>query len=156
MEELQKLVNELEAEQSELEQRSSELYRKLENAREKLALEKQKDIEDFLPYYTQKLERMKDYIEGYMAESRGNEVHYVFRKQDYPYTGDFHEIIQDPLDYMMGEYDCLGMNKFLEIVFEYHNESVRHFVKSWMDENIDYATPYSNLSQLYNPNFSKK
>jgi len=156
VEELQKLVNALEEEQHALEARSSELYRKLEEARDKLALEMQKDIEDFIPYYTQKLERMKDYIEGFLAEDRGNIVHYAFEKQDEPYTGDFHEIIQDPLDYMIGEYDCLGMSKFLEIVFEYHNESIKKFVQNWMNENVGCAEPYSDVKQLYNRRFSKK
>jgi hypothetical protein len=156
MEELQKLVNDLEEEQQALEKRSTELYHKLEEVKDKLALEKQKDIEDFIPYYTQKLERMKHYIEGFNEEYKGNSVHYAFEKRDGPYKGDFHEIIQDPLDYLIGEYDCLGMTKFLEIVFEYHNESVKTFVQKWMNENVGYAEPYSEVKQLYNRHFSKK
>ena len=155
MEELQKLVSDLEAEQHELEQRSTEVYRKLEAAKDKLALEQQKNIESDIPYYTKKLERLKVYLDGFVEDHRGD-VHYAFEKQDEPYTGDFHEIIQDPLEYAMCEYDCLGMTKFLEIVFDYHNESVRTFVKKWMDENVEYATPYSDPKQLYNRHFSKK
>jgi hypothetical protein len=159
MEELQKLVNDLEEEQHELERRSSELYNKLEEAKDKLALEQQKDIETDIPYYTKKLERMKVYIGGFIQEYRhdhGGDVRYAFEKQDEPYKGDFHEIIQDPLDYVMGEYDCLGMTKFLEIVFDYHNESVRTFVTKWMETNIEYAEPYSDSKHLYNRHFSKK
>lgn len=155
MEELKKLVNELEDEQHELEKRSTEVYRKLEEARDKLALEQQKDIEKDIPYYTKKLERMKVYIDGFIEEYRGD-VRYAFEKQDEPYMGDFHEIIQDPLDYAMGEYDCLGMTKFLEIVFDYYNESVKTFVIKWMEENVGRAEPYRDAKQLYNRHFSKK
>jgi hypothetical protein len=155
MEELQKLVNDLEEEQHELERRSSELYNKLEEAKDKLALEQQKDIETDIPYYTKKLERMKIYIDGFRQEYRGD-VRYAFEKQDEPYKGDFHEIIQDPLEYAMCEYDCLGMTKFLEIVFDYHNESVRTFVTKWMEKNVECAEPYSDSKQLYNRHFSKK
>lgn len=157
MEGLQKLVNELEEEQHELERRSTEVYRKLEEARDKLALEQQKDIEEDIPYYTKKLERMKVYIDGFIEDHRHRgEVRYAFEKQDEPYTGDFHEIIQDPLDYAMGEYDCLGMTKFLEIVFDYHNESVKTFVTKWMEENVGYAEPNFESKHLYNRHFSKK
>ena len=155
MENLQKLVNELEEEQHELERRSTEIYHKLDDARNRLALEQQKDIESDIPYYTKKLERMKVYIDGFVEEYRGD-VRYAFEKQDGPYTGDSYEIIQDPLDYAMGEYDCLGMTKFLEIVFDYHNESVKTFVTKWMEENVSCAEPYPDSKKLYNRYFSKK
>lgn len=155
MEELQKLVSDLEEEQHELEKRSTELYRKLEKARDNLALEQQKDIERDIPHYTKKLERLKAYIDGFI-EDYNVDVRYAFEKQDDPYTGDSYEIIQDPLDYMMGEQDCLGMTNYLEIVFDYHNESVRTFVTKWMEENIGRAEPCSDPKQLYNRHFSKK
>lgn len=156
MEELQKVVNDLEEEQHELEKRSTEVYHKLQKAKDKLDLEKQKDIERYIPYYTKKLERIKVYIDGFIEDYGKNDVRYAFEKREEPYKGDDYEIIQDPLEYMMGEYDCLGMYKFLEIVFDYHNESLRTFVTKWMEENVGHAEPYSDPKQLYNRHFSKK
>jgi hypothetical protein len=156
MEELHRRIEELETLYERSSAKTQELYKELEEAREKLELEELKDIEEFIPYYTQKLERMKQYIEGFLAEDRRNSVHYAFDKIEHPYKGDFHGVIQDPLDYLIGEYDCLGMTKFLEIVFEYHNESVRKFVQDWMKENVECAEPYGDKKSLYNKAFKGK
>lgn len=156
MEDLQKLVEKLQERHHALEQESSAVYKQLEEAQERLDAERLKNIGNFVPDYTRKLERLKVYIEGFVAEYRGHEVNYAFRKREEPYKGDFHELLQDPLDYLIGEYDCLGMTKFLEIVFEYHNPAVKSFVEKWMNKNVKYATPYSDPKELYNSFFSKK
>jgi hypothetical protein len=156
MEDLHSRIEELERLHERSAAKTKELYKELEEAREKLELECMKDIEEFIPYYTRKLERIKKYVEGFLAEDRRNSIHYAFDKMEHPYKGDFHEVIQDPLDYLIGEYDCLGMTKFLEIVFEYHNESVKKFVEDWMEKNLGYVEPYREKTSLYNKAFKGK
>lgn len=156
MEDLQNLVEKLRERHDALEQESSAVYKQLEELQERLDAERLKNIENVVPEYTRKLERLKVYIDGFISDYRGHEVNYAFRKCDEPYRGDHYELLQDPLDYLIGEYDCLGMTKFLEIVFEYHNPAVKSFVEKWMNKNVEYAAPYSDPKQLYNPFFSKK
>jgi hypothetical protein len=156
MEELRKLVQELEDRHQQLEKESTEVYKKLEEAHDKLYSEELKNINDDIPYYSKKLDRIKMFVEMFKKESHDTCVHYAFQKVEHPYKGDFHEVIQDPLDYLIGEYDCLGMTKFLEIVFEYHNDSVKRFVEQWMETNMEYAEPYAEMKHLYNQFFSKK
>jgi hypothetical protein len=156
MEELRSLIEELKERYEKLSEETQKVNQKLEEAREKLILEEMKDINDSIPYYTKKLERLKTFIETFKDEFRDNSIHYAFERIDEPYRGDFHEIIEDPLDYLIGEYDCLGMTKFLEIVFEYHNDSVKKFVEDWMEKNLGYVEPYCNAGNLYNRHFSKK
>jgi hypothetical protein len=156
MEELRNLIEELQKRHEKLSDETDEVYRKLEAAREKLTLEEMKNISDSIPYYSKKLERLKVFVEMFKDEFRDTSIHYAFEKKEEPYKGDFHEVIQDPLDYLIGEYDCLGMTKFLEIVFEYHSDAVKKFVEDWMDKNMEYAEPYGDKKNLYNPHFSKK
>ena len=156
MEELRSLIQELKERHEKLSEEKHEVYQKLEEAREKLVLEEMKTIDDSIPYYTKKLERLKVFVDMFKDEFRDTSVYYAFEKREEPYRGDFHEIIEDPLDYLIGEYDCLGMTKFLEIVFEYHNDSVKKFVEDWMEKNMGYVEPYREKENLYNPHFSKR
>lgn len=156
MEELHTRIEELEKLYDRSAAKTKELYKELEEAREKLDLECMKDITESIPYYTKKLERIKKFVKLFKEEHNDVSIHYAFDKMEHPYKGDFHEIIQDPLDYLIGEYDCLGMTKFLEIVFEYHNESVKKFVKDWMEENLGYVEPYADKTSLYNKAFRGK
>jgi glutaredoxin 2 len=156
MEDLRNLIEELQKRHEKLSEETDEVYRKLEEAQEKLTLEEMKNISDSIPYYTKKLERLKVFVEMFKDEFRNTSIHYAFEKKEEPYKGDFHEVIQDPIDYLIGEYDCLGMTKFLEIVFEYHSDAVKKFVEDWMEKNMEYTEPYGDKKNLYNPHFSKK
>ena len=156
MEDLRNLIEELQKRHEKLSEETDEVYRKLEAAQEKVALEEMKNIGDSIPYYTKKLERLKMFVEMFKDEFRDTSIHYAFEKNEQPYKGDFHEVIQDPLNYLIGEYDCLGMTKFLEIVFEYHSDTVKKFVEDWMDKNMKCAEPYEDAENLYNRKLSKK
>jgi hypothetical protein len=154
MEDLRKRVEELEAKHGQLEEESAKVYKELEEAKELLCLEELKTIDENDPIYTKKLERLKTFMDAYLEENPYyNEVTFAFKKQEEPYRGDSHEIIQDPLDWMVGEYDLLGMNNFMEIIFEYHTEAVKNFVLRWMKEHAEYANE-SSLKGLYK-DFSK-
>ena len=156
MEDLHTRIEELERLHERSAAKTRELYNELEEAREKLELECMKDIDEYIPYYTKKLERIKKFIEMFKEEHNDVSIHYAFDKKEHPYKGDFHEVIQDPLDYLIGEYDCLGMTKFLEIVFEYHNDALKKFVQDWMEENLGYVEPYGDKTSLYNKAFKGK
>ena len=107
------------------------LEKMLLDAREEHMRKKVLEIEEEIPMYTKKLERLKKFIE----EFKGRNVSYGFRKVN-PYYDDYHEVMSDPLDWRICEYDLLGMHKNLEIVFDYSNEAVQMFVDEWMKKNV--------------------
>lgn len=113
------------------------LRAELEEAEEELKREGLKNIEQQVPYYEKRLKRLKVFIDAFLEETRGADVKYAFKKQEYPYLDDFHEVMHDPLDWKIAEYDLLDMAKYMEIVFEYHNEAVKNYVETWMKENFD-------------------
>ena len=111
------------------------LQKVLLEAREEQKRKKVADIEEQIPMYTKKLERLKKFIEEFKSEHRGRNVRYGFRKVN-PYYDDYYELMSDPLDWRMCEYDLLGMDENLEIVFDYSNEAVKTFVDEWMKKNV--------------------
>jgi hypothetical protein len=112
------------------------LRAELEEAEEELKREGLKNIEPHIPYYEKRLKRLKVFIDAFLEEERGSDVKCAFKKQEYPYLDDFHEVMHDPLDWEIVEYDLLGMTKIMEIKIDYHTEAVKDFVEKWIKESF--------------------
>jgi hypothetical protein len=117
----------------------SNLYQKVEDAKTRMMAEELSKIEDFIPTYRKKLERLKKFMDGFIEEygQRVNIV-YAFKKVD-TYLDDFHEPMPDPLEFKIAEYNLIGMSDHMDIIFDYSNEGVKQFVHTWMKENADYV-----------------
>ena len=140
-------MQELNAKIDALEQDQARLCKEREEVKEQLFVERMKSITTHASFYAKKLERIKKTVDAFVAEtaylykgveiaSRRNNLKYGFHKQELPYKDDFHETMQDPLDYTLREYDLLGMEDCLEIRFDYYSEAVRDFVEEWMREHL--------------------
>lgn len=129
-------VDELEREQQELEVRQKQLWKELDTAKVILATECMKTLKGKTAAYEKKLQRIKRYVDEFGGKERN--VSYAFRKVKV-YLDDFHEPMQDPLDWKIAEYDLLDMDQYVEIRFDYHNESVKEFVMQWIRENLPNA-----------------
>lgn len=139
-EELIEEIEKLDAEYDELVKKCLKAKLKRDQAREKLHIEELEKIDEFIPEYTKRLERLKKIIEGFVLQyTRNCHVEYAFKKVDH-YTNDWHDPTHDPLNWMIQEYDLLEMSNHMEIVFEYATESVRDFIKKWMKENVEDAS----------------
>ena len=141
MDAAQQKVIDLEWEQETLEAKQKELWKELREAKERLALERMKTLGDMADTYTKKLHRIKWYVDEFGHE---NNTSYAFRKVD-AYSDDYHEPMADPLDWKIAEYNLLGMDQYLEIQFDYHNDAVKHFVIQWITENLPEATENANM-----------
>ena len=147
MEHLETQIRELEDAKAELEAQGLEIWRKLETAKDALVAERMKTIEKHKSFYAKKLERIKKTVDIFVTEtaymhngveiaSRNNNLKYGFRKKELPYKDDYHEVMQDPMDFMIVEYDLLGMEDYLEVRVDYHSEALKDFVEEWMSQNI--------------------
>ena len=114
-------IEELQKKYDTLIEESQEVRKLLDESKKKLLEENSRNIESKIPYYTQKLERLKKYIEGFMSESRGRSVRYYFRMVD-PYVDDYYDPMHDPLDWQILEYDLLDMQQYLHIIFDLSND----------------------------------
>lgn len=141
MDDAQQKVHDLESEEQALSARHTELWKELTAAKERLALERMKTLGHMAEAYTKKLHRIKWYVDEFGYERNTT---YAFRKVD-AYSDDFHEPMADPLDWKIAEYDLLGMDQYVEIRFDYHNEAVRDFVIQWMTENLPEATENASM-----------
>lgn len=112
------------------------LRAELEEAEQELAMEALKNIEKYIPMYEKRLGRLKMFVDAFLEEERGSHVDCAFRKRDHPYLDDFHEVMHDPLDWQIVEYDLLGMSKIMEIKFDYHTEAVKDFAEKWIKESF--------------------
>lgn len=147
--ELRNQLNELDQKYETLQDMLSKVYEQREAARDALHKEQVKKMDDVIPKYTAKLERLKAYIESWKAASRGkNEVKFAFRKCE-PYKDDFHELMHDPLDWKISEYDLLGFWDHLEIIFDYSDETIKEFVRRWMFENIEDLCFEDDIKELF-------
>ena len=147
MESLQARIEELDTKIEVLEQDQARLEEEREAVKHQLFLERMKSITRHASFYAKKLERIKKTVDAFVAETaymhngveiacRRSNLKYGFRTKKLPYTDDYHEIMQDPLDYTIVEYDLLGMSDCMEIRFDYHSEAVRDFVEEWMREHL--------------------
>ena len=138
MESLQARIEELDTKIEVLEQDQARLEEEREAVKHQLFLERMKSITRHASFYAKKLERIKKTVDAFVAEApyRTSNLKYGFRTKKLPYTDDFHEVMQDPLDYTIVEYDLLGMSDCMEIRFDYHSEAVRDFVEEWMREHL--------------------
>jgi len=138
-EELKQLIKTLEAEADPIEKKYYEIKQKLEKAKEDLALEELKNIDEHIPQYTARLKRLKKIADDFMEQYPSGTVEYAFLHRTNFYTNDWHDPTHDPLNWMIQEYDLLEMSNHMEIVFEYATKEVRDFVEKWMTENLEYA-----------------
>ena len=145
---MEQQIEELQKKYDALIEESEQLRKVLDESKKKILVEKSRNIESKIPYYTQRLERLKKYIEGFMSERRGRSVRYHFREVD-EYTDDFHDPMHDPLDWQLVEYDLLDMQQYLHIIFDVSNNIVLDFVKKWMKENVFYADDEEYSSHIF-------
>lgn len=150
---MEQRLAELEAKDHALREEQKRLWKEIEETKEKLLNERMSTLDaDQREFYERKLRRVKAYVEAFVAEtayeSRGvlienrrSNLKYGFRKMEEPYKDDFHEIMADPLDWTIAEYDLLGMCENVDIRFDYHSDFLKDFVTQWMDENIPHAEP---------------
>ena len=124
------------------------LQKVLEDAREEQLRKKVLEIEEQIPTYTKKLERLKAYVDAFKNECRGRYVQYGFRKVE-SYKSDDHQPMADPLDWRICEYDLLGIDENLDIVFDYSNEAVKKFVSDWMEKNMECASQDLDVGNSY-------
>ena len=147
MESLEAQIRELEARKADLEEQQMCVWREIETTREKLILERMKTITTHASFYAKKLERIKKTVDIFVAETaytrngveiacRNSNLKYGFRKKELPYKDDYHEVMQDPLDYTIVEYDLLGMSDCMEIRFDYHSEALKDFIEEWMSQHL--------------------
>ena len=129
-------IDELRAKYEAAEEALGALRAELEEAEEEKAKEDIKNIESMIPEYEKRLKRLKTFIDAFLEDERGSHVDCAFRKRDDPYLDDYHEVMHDPLDWQLVEYDLLGMSKIMEIKFDYYTEVVRDFVTKWIKENF--------------------
>lgn len=141
MDAAQQKVDELEYEEQALSTRHTQIWKDLQAAKERLAMERMKTLGESAEMYTKKLHRIKWYVDEFGNQSN---VSYAFRKVE-AYSDDNHDPMEDPLDWKIAEYDLLGMDQYVEIQFDYHNEAVKDFVVNWMTENLPAAGENSNM-----------
>lgn len=141
MEAAQQKVDELECEEQSLSARHTQIWKELAAAKERLAMERMKTLGDMAETYTKKLHRIKWYVDEFGRESN---VSYAFRKVE-AYADDYYEPMEDPLDWKIAEYDLLGMDQYVEIQFDYHNEAVKDFVVNWLKENLPHASENGDM-----------
>jgi hypothetical protein len=131
------------------EKNMSKLYQKVEKAKQKMLAEKLSKIEDFIPAYTKKLERLKKFMDGFNEnQSMYDRVEYGFKKVD-TYLDDYHDPMPDPLDFKISEYDLLGISEHMEIIFYYSNEALKDFIETWMKANVDYVRYTTDVDEFY-------
>lgn len=148
--ELREEIEQLDAEYHKLTKKCLQAKLKRDEARERLRIEELKKIDEHIPQYIKRLERLKKIIEAFVLQyTRNGHVEYAFKKVEH-YTNDWHDPTHDPLNWMIQEYDLLEMSNHMEIVFEYATESVREFVDKWMKENVEYASE-RDLESLFLP-----
>ena len=151
---MEQRLAELEAREKELEEEKRRLWREIEDAKAKLLNERMSTLDSTQrEFYERKLRRLKAYVDAFVAEtayeSRGvlienrrSNLKYGFRKMEGPYKDDWHEVMEDPLDWTIAEYDLLGMSENVDIRFDYYSEFLKIFVTKWMDEHMPHVEPY--------------
>lgn len=150
---MEQQLDELYEKETALEEEQKRLRKEIEDVKEKLLEERMKTLAGKEDFYAKKLNRLKAYVEAFVAETaydsrgvriepRSSNLQYAFRKMELPYKDDFHEVMEDPLDWTVAEYDLLGMQECLEIRIDYHSEALKGFVTRWMEENLPHAAPY--------------
>ena len=134
---MEQIISNLQDKIHALEEQQQTLYDQLNEARQKLITEQIGELGNTAGY-TKTLERIKKYVGLFLEDnphSTGN-LRYGFHYQKEVYMDDFHEPMNDPLDFKIAEYDLLAMAQYLEIRFEYHTPAVKEFVIRWMRNNM--------------------
>lgn len=141
----------LEAKEHTLQEEQKRLRKEIEEVKEALLNERMSTLDaDQREFYERKLKRVKAYVDAFVAETayvsngceiapRKSNVKYAFRKHETPYTDDFHEVMEDPLDWAIAEYDLIGMQECIDIRFDYHSEFLKDFVTQWMLETLPHV-----------------
>lgn len=138
MEHLETQIRELDTKLNEMEEEQTRVRHEREALKTLLFQERMKTLDRHKEFYIKKLERIKKHVDAFVGEAdhRNGNLKYGFRKRELPYKDDSYDIMQDPLDFMIVEYDLLGMDDYLEVRVDYHSEAVKDFVNDWMRENI--------------------
>lgn len=151
---MEQRLAELEAKEHDLQEEQKRLSKEIEETKEKLFDQRMSTLDSRQrEFYERKLRRLKAYVDAFVAEttyeSRGvlienrrSNLKYGFRKREEPYTDDWHEIMADPLDWTIAEYDLIGMCENVDIRFDYYSEFLKDFVTKWMDEHMPHVEPY--------------
>jgi hypothetical protein len=53
------------------------------------------------------------------------------------------------LDFKIAEYDLIGMSDHMEIIFYYSNEALKHFIETWMKENVELVDYTTDVDGFY-------
>ena len=97
--------------------------------------------------YIEKLTDVRDFVRSRMAKHRRmfDHVNWAFREHREPYTNDWHDVIADPLDIAVAEFDLIDMGPNFDVRIDVTQESVKRFVQDWMRENFEEARYDSDL-----------
>ncbi len=131
----------------EMEDKTSLLNELYQEECRKIEEKEMENISAIIPSYITKLERLKLYIDEFHKHREHDKITYTF-KHISGYYDDWHDRRNDPLEWMIAEYDILGMYRSMEIVFRYSNNALRTFITSWITENINYMQLNSNTYLL--------
>ena len=147
---MEERLEQLEAEYNATETRLRELAELLYIAEKECKRERIINIEEKIPAYTARLERLgriiKDFTDTYQIHG---EVQYAFHYIDEGYVSDGYDPMSDPMDWNIVEYDLLGMNQNLEIVFDYSTLAVKDFIENWMKTTFPTAEYQENVDKLF-------
>lgn len=148
---MEQRLAELEAKDHDLQEEQNRLRKEMNEIKVRMLNERMTTLNsEERAFYMKKLNRLKAYVDAFVAETayeswgvlienRKSNLKYGFRRMEGPYKDDYYEVVADPLDWMIAEYDLLGMQECVEIRFDYHSEFLKDFVVYWMHENLPYA-----------------
>lgn len=136
---METVLNDLRERCNAIEKEREKLHEELRKAEEAVKLEQLKTIDNQIPSYASRLERLKIYVEGFIFDRPyRRDVKYGFKKVE-TYKDDYYSPMADPLEWTIIEYNLLGMEWYLEIQFKYSSEPVKKFVVDWMEKNVKWA-----------------
>jgi hypothetical protein len=143
--ELQRLVDDLQTLYDAQSEVKRDLARKLDEAKQALHNSIPMDDKDQL-IYEEKLGDMKQYVSKRLKHPCDwTRVSWTFRKYASAYRDDFGNIVADPLDIAVAEYDLLHMGSHIDVRIDVHQENVKRFVQTWMAAHMAGSLYENNL-----------
>ena len=138
---LQDTVTDLKARYDAAQQEAYKIREELWKAEAELKAQQMKALsKKTKDYYLMRLKRLKRYVVDWLGSNgghrRSSDISVAFRKRETPYEDDYHEDMDDPLDWTLAEYDLLAMGDYLEIRIDYFNEAVKEFVTVWFKTHM--------------------
>lgn len=153
MEKLEKEIEDLQSKYDTQKNLMDELWTQLTDAKEKLHAHKVESIgEDLKKMYEEKLFDMMEFINQRKAKprTRFQSINWAFREMETAYKNDWYEVMTDPLDITIAEYDLLGLGSNFDIRIDIYQESVKMFVEDWMKTHMKEAQYDKNLFAFNN------